>query len=131
MKVLRSALITVCVSLTALTGLAVIGIGVASLVANSRTFGLGVGAMLAGYGALLLLIAWMTLRGHAWALGLIVASSLLHACAVGSFLTSQDRSQVIGMLIVAPFVLATLITSVLAVGRHELERAAAPDVAQG
>ncbi len=59
---------------------------------------------------------------HSWALGLIVASSLLHLMVVGSFLTTADRAQFVGSLIVAPFVLATVIASVLAVGRRELER---------
>lgn len=124
--VLRSPLLAVCIVLTALMGVAIIGVGVGSLVANTGTFGLGVAGVLFGYGALLLLFAWMTLKAHAWALGLIVASSLLHACAVGSFLTTQDRTQVIVMLIVAPFVAATVITSVLAVGRRELDKLATP-----
>ncbi|WP_231980837.1 hypothetical protein [Tessaracoccus coleopterorum] len=53
-------------------------------------------------------------------LGLIVASSLLHASAIGSFLTSQDRTQFVLMLTIAPFVLATLLASVIAFGRGEL-----------
>lgn len=103
-----------------------LGMGVATLVANSKLFGVGVAAVLFCYGALLLAVAWLTVRGHRWALGLIVASSLLHACAVGSFLTTQDRTQLVLMLIAAPFIAATVITSVLAVGRGELDRLAAP-----
>ena len=122
-SLLRRPLLAVAIILTALTGLAFVVSGIAALVANSRTFGLGVAAMLIGYGALLILIAWLVLRGRSWALGLIVASSLLHALAVGSFLTSQDRAQFVLMLVIAPFVLATLVTSVLAVGRGELQRA--------
>ena len=123
LSLLRRPLLAVAIILTALTGLAFVVSGIAALVANSRTFGLGVGAMLIGYGALLILIAWLVLRGRSWALGLIVASSLLHALAVGSFLTSQDRTQFVLMLVIAPFVLATLVASVLAVGRGELQRA--------
>ena len=40
---------------------------------------------------------------------------------MGSFLTTTDRSQFVGSLVVAPFVLATVIASVLAVGRREME----------
>lgn len=120
--VLRRPLLAICVVLTALTGLAGIGLGAATLVANSRLFGVGVAAVLVAYGAGLVLIAWLVVRRVSWALGLVVASSLLHLMVVGSFLTTTDRAQFIGSLIVAPFVLATVVTAVLAVGRRELER---------
>lgn len=127
---LRRPLVAIPVILTALTGLAFVVTGIAAAVVNSKTFGLGIAAVLVGYGALLVLIAWFVTRGHAWALGLVVASSLLHALAVGSFLTTEDRSQFILMLVIAPFVLATVVTGVLAVGRGEL-RAATADQAEG
>ena len=121
-RVLRRPLLAVCVILTALTGLVMIGIGVGAVAANSQRFGWGVATWLFIYGTAQLAIAWFVTRGSSLALGLIVASSLLHACAVGSFLTTPDRSQFVGMLIVAPFVLATVVTSVLAVGRRELDK---------
>ena len=115
-------LLAISIILTALTGLAFIGIAVGTLVANSRLFGVGVAAVLIGYGAMLIAAAWFTLRQKGWALGLIVASSLLHVMVVGSFLTTADRAQFVGSLVVAPFVLATLVASVLAVGRRELDK---------
>lgn len=127
LSALRRPLLAIPVILTLLTGLAFIGAGAAASLANSKTFGLGVGAMLIGYGACLALIAWLVVRGHRWALGLIVASSLLHACAVASYLTSADRTQGIIMAIIGPFILATVITSVLAVGRGELQRTTVQD----
>ncbi|MHA6524846.1 hypothetical protein [Tessaracoccus sp. G1721] len=120
--VLRRPLLAISVILTAVTGLAAVGIGVGALVVNSRLFAVGIAAVLIAYGASLLLIAWLVLKRFSWALGLVVASSLLHLMVVGSFLTTADRAQFIGSLIVAPFVLATVIASVLAVGRRELER---------
>lgn len=120
--VLRRPLLAVPVILTALTGVAVIGIGIASFIANTRTFGQGVAGVLIGYGLLLLGIAWGVTRRWSWALGLVVASSLLHLMVMGSLLTTDDRAQLTGSIIVAPFVLATVATSVLAVGRHELGR---------
>ena len=122
LDVLRRPLLGTCIVLTALTGVTIIAVGVASYLANTKTFGLGVAAVLAMYGLLLIGIAWAASRGHGWAVGLIVASSLLHALSVASFLTSQDRSQFVLMLFVAPFVAATLVTSVLAVGRGEMDR---------
>ncbi len=121
-SVLRRPLLAVPVILTALTGLAITGIGVGTLIANSKTFGQGVAAVLVGYGAMLIGIAWAVVRRQSWALGLVVAASLLHLMVVGSFLTTDDRAQFIGSLIVAPFVLAAVATSVLAVGRRELDR---------
>lgn len=118
-SLLRRPLLAVCVLLTALAGVAIIGIGVAAVIVNPRQFGVGVVVSLSVYGALLILIAWLVTRGYRWALGLIVASSLLHACVVASFLTTSDRAQFIGSLVVAPFIAATVITSVLAVGRGE------------
>lgn len=121
-EVFRRPLLASCIILTTLTGLALIGIGIASFVANTKLFGIGVAAMLCGYGALLILVAGLVLKGHPWALNLIVAAALLHLLVVGSFLTTQNRDQFVGALIVAPFIVATLITAVLAVGRRELER---------
>ena len=120
--VLRRPLLAISVILTAATGLAAVGIGVGALVVNSRLFAVGIAAVLIAYGVSLLLIAWLVLKRYSWALGLVVASSLLHLMVVGSFLTTADRTQFVGSLIVVPFVLATVIASVLAVGRRELER---------
>lgn len=122
LSLLRRPLLAVPVVLTLLVGIVFVVVGIASIVANSTTFAWGIAAVLAVYGLGLVLIAWLVTRGHSWALGLIVASSLLHALAVASFLTSQDRTQVIIMAVAAPFVLATVITSVLAVGRGELRK---------
>lgn len=120
--VLRRPLLAVPVILTAVTGLAIAGIGVGTVVANSKTFGLGVAAVLIAYGLMLVLLAWAVTRRRAWALGLVVGAALLHLMVMGSLLTTDDRPQLIGSLIVTPFVLATLVTSVLAVGRRELDR---------
>ena len=119
---LRRPLLATCIVLTALTGVAAAGIGIASAISNPKTFGVGVALMLGGYGALLVFVAWLVARGHAWALNLIVASGLLHVLVLASFLTTDDRAQFIGSLIVLPFVAATVVTSTIAVGRRELER---------
>jgi len=120
--VLRRPQLAISVILTAATGLAAVGIGVGGEQVNSRLFAVGIAAVLIAYGVSLLLIAWLVLKRYSWALGLVVASSLLHLMVVGSFLTTADRTQFVGSLIVVPFVLATVIASVLAVGRRELER---------
>ncbi|WP_143570840.1 hypothetical protein [Tessaracoccus sp. ZS01] len=120
--VLRRPLLAIPVILTALIGLAILGVAFGTLVANSRMFGIGVAAMLSVYGIALIAFAWLVVRGQRWALGLIVASSLLHAMVVYSLLGTDDRAQFIGALVVAPFILATVVTSVVAVGRGELEQ---------
>ncbi|MBB1509032.1 hypothetical protein [Tessaracoccus sp. MC1756] len=119
---LRHPLLAIPVILTALTGLAILGVAVGTLVANSRMFGIGVATMLSIYGIALIAFAWLVVRGRRWALGLIVASSLLHAMVVYSLLGTDDRAQFIGALVVAPFILVTVVTSVVAVGRGELEK---------
>lgn len=119
---LRRPLLAIPVILTALMGLAILGVAVGTLIANSGVFGIGVAATLSFYGGTLIAFAYFVLRGHAWALGLVVASSLLHAMVVYSLLGTDDRNQFLGTLIVAPFVVVTVVTSILAVGRKELEK---------
>lgn len=123
-EVLRRPLPATAVVLTALVGLAMIGIGIASWAAGRNWLGLGFGLWLGVYGLVQLLLAWLVARGSTFALGLVVASSLLHVCIVGSFMTAGDTPQLIGSLLVAPFVLAALVTSVLSVTRGELDKAA-------
>lgn len=122
MNVLRRPLLATCVLLTALTGLAVLGVAAGAAITSGRLFGYGVALMLMVYGLGLLAFSWFTAKGHAWALGLIVASSLLHLMVVYSLLTSEDSTQVVGTLIAAPFILAAAVTSILAVGRQELTK---------
>ena len=121
-NLLRHPILAVCVLLTAVAGFAVLGVAVATLVANHQLFGIGIAVILALYGASLVAFAWFTAKGHSWSLGLIVASSLLHLMVVYSLLTSADRAQFVGTIIVAPFVLVTVVTSIWAVGRREVER---------
>lgn len=117
---LRRPLLAIPVILTALTGLGVLGVAVGTVLANNRLFGIGVAGMLVLYGLSLIAFAWFTAKGQGWALGLIVASALLHLMVVYSLVTSDDRAQFVGTLIVAPFILVTAVTAILAVGRHEL-----------
>ncbi len=102
-----------------------IGIGVAAVVVNSKWFGIGIALWLVSYGLVQLLLAWLVTRGSRFALGLVVASSLLHVCVVGSFMMAGDGPQFWGSLAVAPFVLACLVTAVLAVTKDELSAAKA------
>lgn len=121
--VLRRPLPAITVALTVLAGLAMIGIGIGAWVAGPNWFGLGFALWLGVYGLVQLVLAYLVARGNTFALGLVVASSLLHVCIVGSFMTAGDRPQLIGSLCVAPFVLTALVTSVLSVTRGELDRA--------
>ena len=123
--VLRRPLLATCVGLTALAGLAMIGFGIAAVVVNSQWFGIGIALWLVSYGLAQLLLAWFVTRGSRFALGLVVASSLLHACVVGSFMTAGDTAQFWGSLAVAPFVLACLVTAILAVTKDVLSAAKA------
>ncbi|WGT46092.1 hypothetical protein [Tessaracoccus lacteus] len=121
--VLRRPLPATAVALTVLAGLVMIGIGIASWAAGRNWLALGFGLWLTGYGLVQLLLAWRVSRGGTFALGLVVASSLLHVCVLGSFMTAGDTAQLIGSLLLAPFALATLVTSVLSVTRGELDKA--------
>ncbi|HMQ66041.1 MAG TPA: hypothetical protein PJ992_07100 [Arachnia sp.] len=128
--VLRRPLLATCLGLTALAGAGIIGIGIAAVVVNSAWFGIGIAVWLISYGAVQLLLAWLVTRGSRFALGLVVASSLLHVCVVGSFMMAGDPAQFWGSLAVAPFVLTCLVTAVLAVTRDELAAAKAPRAAE-
>ncbi|AQP46060.1 hypothetical protein RPIT_06780 [Tessaracoccus flavus] len=94
------------------------GIGVGSAIANSKLFGIGVAAVLVGYGAAMIALSWLVIRGRAWAMGLVVAAALLHLLVVGSFLTTDDRAQFLGSLAVLPVILATVIAGVVSIGRR-------------
>lgn len=96
-------------------------IGVGAALVNPGTFGLGVGGMLVGYGTILCLVALFVARGHRWALGLVVASSLLHLLVLGSFISAGDHMQVIISIAVGVVVLVTFISALVAIARHDME----------
>lgn len=72
---------------TATCGLTFVGVGVASIAVRNALFSWGVGAMLMGYGALVLAIAWAGWRGFAFATGAMIAAALLHIVTVASYLS--------------------------------------------
>lgn len=86
---------------TALSSLAVIGIGVASIAARFATFGIGIGIMLIVYGVLVGLGAWLGLKRIALARGLMVAPALLHLASAISLVGGGDTPQRIGAGIAA------------------------------
>lgn len=102
------------ITLTALTALAVVVIGIASILARpGEVFSLGVGLMLVLYGAIMFGIAWAAFRRHSWAWGLLVAAALLNAFAFGSFLDTNDTGQRVMAGVALAVTVATVISGIL------------------
>lgn len=103
----------VSVSLTALAGLAFIGMGVGSFAVGQGSFSAGVGASLAIYGALVCALAWLGARRISWVQGLIVGSALLHTVSAFSLLQAGDTAQSVGAAAVGVVTLTTAVAAVL------------------
>lgn len=101
------------VTLTALAGLAFIGIGVGSFAVGQGGFSAGVGASLAVYGLLVCALAWLGARRVAWVQGLIIGAALLHAVSAFSLLQAGDVPQSVGAVAVGVITLATAVTAAL------------------
>ncbi|SDL67003.1 hypothetical protein [Tessaracoccus oleiagri] len=99
-------------TLTGLMGLAAVVAGFAAIASQFSRFGLGVGVMLIVYGAMMLAVTWAAYRRFAWAWGLLVATALLNAFTVGSFLETQDAAQRYGM---AALLVVTVVAGVAAI----------------
>lgn len=97
----------------ALSGVAIIGIGIGSMAAAHAGFSLGIGAVLIAYGALVSLGAWLGARRSPWARGMIVAPALLHIATAVSFLQSSDTPQVIGASVALVLLVGTVVAAVL------------------
>ncbi len=111
----------------AVSGFGIIGVGIGSVAAANAGFSLGIGAVLLGYGALVLFGAWLGLRRNPWARGMIVAPALLHIATAVSFLQSDDAPQVIGASVALVLLVATVVAAVLPSTRQALGGQAAAD----
>ena len=116
----------VAVAGAALSGLAIVGAGIGSMAARHAGFSLGIGAVLIGYGALVLFGAWLGVRRSAWARGLIVAPALLHIATAVSFLQSDDTPQVLGATAALVILVATVVAAVLPSTREALGNSSTP-----
>lgn len=109
-------------SLTGLAGLAAVVAGFAAIASQFSRFGLGVGVMLIVYGAIMLAITWAAYRRFAWAWGLLVATALLNAFTIGSFLETQDAAQRYGMAALLAVILVTGVAAILPATRLAMDR---------
>lgn len=104
----------------AFSGFGIVGVGIGSIAAANAGFSLGIGAVLIGYGALVLFGAWLGVRRNSWARGMIVAPALLHIATAVSFLQSDDTPQVIGASLALVLLVATVVAAVLPSTRQAL-----------
>lgn len=118
--VFRPPALGVAVLGAAVSGLGIVGVGIGSMAARNAGFSLGIGAVLIGYGALVLFGAWLGLRRNSWARGMIVAPALLHIATAVSFLQSDDTPQVIGASVALALLVATVVAAVLPSTRQAL-----------
>lgn len=116
----RPAALGIAVTGTALSCLALVGMGVASIVSRWATFGWGIGIVLIIYGALVGAGAWLGARRVPLARGMMVAPALLHLATAGSLATSEDIPQRIGALVAAAFFVAIVVAALLPSTRKAL-----------
>ncbi len=112
---------------TALSGFGIIGVGVGSIADARAGFGIGIGAVLIGYGLIVLLGAWLGLRRSPWARGLIVAPALLHVATAVSLLSSDDKPQVFGAAVALVLLVVVVVAAVLPATREALTGPAGSD----
>lgn len=110
------------VTLTGLTGVAVVVAGIVSIVSAPELFGLGIGIMLLVYGAIMLAIVYGAYRRFQWAWGLLVAIALLNGFSVGSFLATDQWSQRIAVGVMLIFIVAAGVASILPSTRMAMRR---------
>jgi hypothetical protein len=121
-QVLRPWSYGLATTLTALTGVAVVVLGIVAIVSGGGRFGLMVGLALIIYGAIMLAVVWAALRRFVWAWGLLVATALLNAFTVGSFLQTRDTGQLVGAALVLLAVLVTGIAAIMPSTRLAMQR---------
>ena len=110
----------VAVTGTALSSLALIGMGMASIAARWAVFGWGIGIVLIVYGLLVGAGAWLGVRRWPFARGLMVAPALLHLATAVSLATSDDLPQRIGALVSAVVFAAIVVGAILPSTRKAL-----------
>lgn len=106
---------------SAASALAVVGVGVVSMVTNLGVFSIGVGLMLISYGLLMAAGAWLGWRRHQLSRGLIVAPALLNLAIVISLMGSGDVAQTTGAAVAAVVFVVTVVAAVLPSTRMALE----------
>ncbi|MFV0427998.1 MAG: hypothetical protein ACK5KO_01005 [Arachnia sp.] len=111
---------------TAVSGLAICCVGVASIFSRGAVFGVGVGAMLIGYGALVCWGAWAGYRRRSWSLGLMLAPALLHLATAASLFTGGDTGQHLIAGIAGAVALVVVVASVMPATRSAVGRASGP-----
>ena len=111
----------------ALSGICIEAVGIGSMAAAHAGFSIGIGLVLVGYGALVLLGAWLGLRRNPWARGLIVAPGLLHIATAVSLLQSDDTPQQIGAGVALVLLVVTVVAAVLPSTRKALSSHTAPE----
>lgn len=104
----------------AISALALIAIGIASIVARGAVFGLGVGIMLIVYGLLVGAGAWLGWARSGLARGVIVAPALLHLATAISLAGGGDLPQLIGGVVAAAFFAVIIVAAVLPSTREVL-----------
>ncbi len=105
---------------TALSALALLGMGVASITARWTTFGVGIGVVLIVYGLLVGAGAYLGMKRVPLARGMMVAPALLHLASAASFATSNDVPQRIGSGLAGVFFVVVVAAALLPSTRRAL-----------
>lgn len=116
----RPVSLGIAVTGTALTALALVGMGMAAIASRWATFGWGIGIVLIIYGALVGTGAWLGARRVSVARGMMVAPALLHLATAGSLATSDDLPQRVGAVAAAVVFVAIVVAALLPSTRRAL-----------
>ncbi|MGC3993247.1 MAG: hypothetical protein QM779_03815 [Propionicimonas sp.] len=122
----RPAAVLVAVAGTALVGVAVVVLAVASLASGHGGFSSGVAIFLVGYGALMLGAAWVLWRLSVFGRGPVLALSLLNLITAWTFTADAPWVWVVVVISAATVVAAALPATSRALHRGGVTRADAP-----
>lgn len=116
---------------TALSALALVVMGVASIASRWALFGVGIGVVLIVYGLLVGVGAWLGIRRLALARGMMVAPALLHLASALSLATSNGIPQRIGAVTAAVVFAGIVVAAILPSTRRALNAGGTPPPTDG
>lgn len=105
---------------SALSAIALMGIGIGAMVSRGAVFGVGVGIMLIVYGLFVGLGAYLGFRRSGLARGLIVAPALLHLASCASLALAGDVPQLVGSVVAGLCFAGIVIAALLPATREAL-----------
>lgn len=105
---------------TALTSLALLAVGIGSIMSRFSRFGMGIAGVLVLYALLVATGAYLGWRRHRAGLGIMLAAALLHLAAAVDFAMHGDVVQKVGSGVAAAIFLTIVVASLWPTTRKAL-----------